>query len=407
MPLRGDLKEFGVPEIFQLLEQQGKSGCLHIKTSIRDIEVYFREGMVVGAFPDGEKPWDHLLGILCRVGYLSEEDVRRLDKRQASDLTSLKEILRGEALLGPRQIDVLLREHIEELLFPVFRKRRGEFFFVQDKTLPSDWELGEPLAAEPLVLEGLRKSDEWPLLKKRLGSFQEVPQRQVAFLGKRRLPWRQRLKTLWSRGRGAEEEDVPDGSEEDFLVDGEPSLSSAEKTVYSLIDGKRNIEEIIHVSLLGEFSACQAFLSLMDRGWIRFAGPAVPSSGERLTPLAGKERERANLIRGALALAGALVLLLTIQLVTLGPEHKRLSVIPIVREEAPVCRLLNHAQRDRVLHALEVYRKEKGRYPQRLAHLVQERLLRPGDLSLWGSNQFSYLVEPDGEFKLLIAPLPD
>ena len=115
MPLRGDLKEFGVPEIFQLLEQQGKTGCLHIKTSIRDIEVYFREGMVVGAFPAGEKPWDHLLGILCRVGYLSEEDVRRLDKRHASDLTSLKEILRGEALLGPRQIDVLLRVHCGSL----------------------------------------------------------------------------------------------------------------------------------------------------------------------------------------------------------------------------------------------------------------------------------------------------
>jgi len=160
MPLRGDLKEFGVPEIFQLLEQQAKTGCLHIKTSIRDMEVYFQEGMVVGALPAGENPWNHLVGILRRVGYLSDEDVQRLEKRQANDLTSLKEILRGEALLGPREIDVLLREHIEEMLFPVFQKRRGEFFFVQDKALPSEWELREPMAAEPLILEGLRKTDE-------------------------------------------------------------------------------------------------------------------------------------------------------------------------------------------------------------------------------------------------------
>ena len=125
MPLRGDLKEFGVPEIFQLLEQQSKTGCLNVKTDIREIEVYFREGRVVGALPGGKKPWDYLMGILCRVGYLSEEDVRRLKKRQANDLTSLKKILRGEALLAPKQIDVLLREHIEELLFPVFFNPQG------------------------------------------------------------------------------------------------------------------------------------------------------------------------------------------------------------------------------------------------------------------------------------------
>jgi hypothetical protein len=406
MPLRGDLKEFGVPEIFQLLEQQAKTGCLNIKTNIKAIEVYFQEGMVVGALPAGENPWDHLLGILCRVGYLSEEDVERLEKRQASDLTSLKEILRGEALLGPREIDVLLREHIEELLFPVFQKRRGEFFFVQDKVLPSDWELREPLAAEPLVLEGLRKTDEWPLLKKRIGSFQEVPQRQLAWQDTSRLPLGRRLKVFWRKTRGASQDETPDWPEEDSLLEGEPSLSSAEKSIYSLIDGRRNIEEIIHISLLGEFSAGQAFLSLLDRGWIRFAEPSAQTSGERRTPSVAKEKERANLIRGAVVLSAAVVLLLSIQLVNQGPEQKRLSPVPIVREEAPVCRLLNHAQRDRVLHALDVYQREKGRYPEQLKDLVRERLLNRGDLSLWGSNRFTYLVEADGEFQLLIAPLP-
>jgi hypothetical protein len=404
MPLRGDLREFGVPEIFQLLEQQAKTGCLNVKTDIKELEVYFREGRIVGAFPGGTDPWDHLAGILFRVGYLSEEDVRRLNKRQANDLTSLKEILRGETLLGPREIDVLLREHIEELLFPMFQKRRGEFFFIQDKTLQSDWELREPLAAEPLVLEGLRKSDEWPLLKKRIGSFQEVPQRQLAFRGSGRLSLKKRVRALWHTVRGAEEEDVSDWPEEDSLIEGEPTLSSAEKAVYSLTDGRRNIEEIIHASLLGEFSACQAFLSLMDRGWIRFAEPETTNRAAGVAPVVAKEKERANLIRGVVALTGAVVLLLTIQLVSLGPEEKRLRVVPIVREEAPVCRLLNHAQRDRVLHALDVYRKEQGRYPEQLSKLVQERLLGRDDLSLWGSNRFSYVAGSDDGFQLLIAP---
>jgi hypothetical protein len=405
MPLRGDLREFGVPEVFQLLEQQAKTGCLNVKTDIKEIEVYFREGRVVGAFPGGTDPWHYLARILSRMGYLSEEDIQRLNKRQATDLTNLKEILRGEALLGPREIDVLLREHIEELLFPMFQKRRGEFFFIQDKTLQSEWELREPLAPEALVLEGLRKSDEWPLLKKRIGSFQEVPQRQLALRGSGRLSLKKRVRALWHSARGAEEEDVSDWPEEDSLLEGEATLSSAEKAVYSLTDGRRNIEEIIHVSLLGEFSACQAFLSLMDRGWIRFAEPEATSQGAGVVPVVAKEKERANLIRGAVALSGAVVLLLTIQLVSLGPEEKRLSAVPIVREEAPVWRLLNHAQRDRVLHALDIYRKEKGQYPDQLPKLVEEKLLGRKDLSLWGSNRFSYVAGSDGGFQLLIAPI--
>jgi hypothetical protein len=403
MPLRGDLREFGIPEIFQLLEQQAKTGCLHINAGVRDVEVYFREGRVVGALPAGKNPWDQLAGILLRVGYLSEKDLQSLEKRQANDLSSLKEILRGQALLGPREIDALLTEAIEELLFPVFQKRRGEFFFVQDKRLPSDWELREPLSPEPLVLEGLRKSDEWPLLKKRIGSFHEVPQRRLAVEEPEHPRWKERVTNLWNRVRGRVQQEVPDGSQEEVPLEGEASLSSAEKAIYSLIDGRRNIEEIIHASLLGEYTACQAFLSLMDRGWIRLADPEVAIPAEEAVSPAGGRGEGSNLIRGALALSLALILLLTIQVVSPAPGERRLRAVPIVREEAPVCRLLNHAQRDRVMKALELYRKEKGRYPDELSELVQERLLLDKDLSLWGASRFSYVARAD-RFQLLIAP---
>jgi hypothetical protein len=406
MPLRGDLREFGIPEIFQLLEQQAKTGCLHVNAGIRDVEVYFREGKVVGALPAGRNPWDHLAGILVRVGYLSEKDLQSLEKKQANDLSSLKEILRGQALLGPREIDALLKEAIEELLFPVFQKRKGEFFFVQEKRLPSDWELREPLSPEPLVLEGLRKSDEWPLLKKRIGSFHEVPQRQLAVEEPARPALKSRLAVLWNRVRGRVPEETPGGSQEDFPLEGEASLSSAEKTIHSLIDGRRDIEEIIYASLLGEYSACQALLSLMDRGWIRFADPEVTiRAQEAVSPVGGKG-EGANLIRGALALSFALILLLTIQIVSPVPGDRRLTAVPIVREEAPVFRLLNHAQRDRVMKALIMYRRENGRYPDDLSELVQERLLLEKDLSLWGASRFSYAARAD-RFQLLIAPAAD
>ena len=171
MPLQGDLKEFGIPEIFQLLEQQSKNGCLKIRTETGGIEVYFQEGRIVGALSGGRSPAEQLLDALETLGFLSAEEVGKIQDQQEKDLRGLPEILRQRGVVEYREFDLLLREQIEEILFPVFQKRKGTFSFVQDKMLSSEWVLSEPLPVEPIILEGLRQTDEWPMLKKRIGSF--------------------------------------------------------------------------------------------------------------------------------------------------------------------------------------------------------------------------------------------
>ncbi len=399
MPLQGDLKEFGIPEIFQLLEQQAKTGCLCIQTDSGEIEVYFQEGKIAGALRSGRSPAEQLLSTLETMGFLSGEEARKIRDQQKKDLRSLPEVLGQLGVLEIREFHILLRERVEEILFPMFNRRKGRFSFVQDKTLSSEWSLNDPLSVEPIILEGLRQSDEWPMLKKRVGSFQEVPKRQLVFGQEKgwRSAWKAWVGSLL-RGRwGKREGDVNNLSDLDVVPKDEPSLSSAEEMVYNMVDGTRNVGEIISSLPLGAHSASKAFLALLDRGWVRFDKAAeVGKEGDA-------EAWRGGLVKGALLLVGLILLVFSVSFIT-RPQHITWVQGSFREGLVPTYRLLNSHQRERTRKAIELYQEEHDDFPPGLSTLVQEHLLLPEDLSLWGNNRFTYHKDPEAGYRLLIIP---
>jgi len=343
---------------------------------------------------------DQLLGTLETVGFLSEEEAKKIRGRQKKDLRSLPEILRQSGVIEIREFQILLRERIEEIVFPLFRSRRGRFSFTQGKTRSSEWNLNDPLSVEPMILEGLRQSDEWPMLKRRVGSFQEIPKRQVAFGEKKRgggvcKAWALRR---WRAKSGDNPTTANDLSDVDVVSTDEPSLSSAEKMIYNKVDGRRSVGEIISTMPLSDHSASKAFLTLLDRGLIRF---------DREKKQIGKERDAdargEGLIKGALVLVGVILFVFTVSLTT-RPQQITWVQGSLERGLAPTFRLFNHYQRERVLRAIEMYRMEHGAVPPGLSNLVQEHLLGEEDLSLWGKNRFSYQADSTTGPRLLIVP---
>jgi len=389
MGLFGDLKEFGIPEIFQLLDQQGKTGCLRIASEPKEVEVFFRDGKIVGAISGGENMYDHLLSILFNMGYLNEEEVEKLRKRKQRDLTNLTEILHQEGLLVPSKTNALLREHTEELIYPVFEKRKGSFSFVQDQTLPEDLELQEPLAPEPIILEGLRKSDEMPMLKKKLGSFQEIPQRQYAGEVKKA--------SKKSKAAAKEDDEWPGmeevlGEEDDFL--------SHEKIIFEFVDGKRSIYEIIQVAPFGQFTTCQALLSLLNQGRIRLTRPEVRFYKMQRRSLFGK----ADLIKGSFAVLGLLAVVMQLHYLINNSDEKKEQKVPFFDKLIPVYQLINQPREEHVAQALEIYKMEQGTYPDELSSLVEAKLLFENNLLLWGDNRFYYQYDPENGYSLKIVP---
>jgi hypothetical protein len=76
MALEGTIKDFGLPDIFQLIGLQRKTGILTLNNEKETVTVAFENGMVVTADADSKRLEDRLGNVLVKQGKLSKD---RLD----------------------------------------------------------------------------------------------------------------------------------------------------------------------------------------------------------------------------------------------------------------------------------------------------------------------------------------
>ena len=77
--LNGNLRDFGISEVFQLIGQQRKTGILRVREGAREFELHFDEGRIVTAAPS-DAPGEAIGDMLVRCGVVAA-DVFRKAKR--------------------------------------------------------------------------------------------------------------------------------------------------------------------------------------------------------------------------------------------------------------------------------------------------------------------------------------
>src|SRR2546422_9293106 len=73
MALEGTIKDFGLPDIFQLIGLQRKTGILTLNNEKDNVTVTFENGMVVMADQTSKRLEDRLGNVLVKQGKLSKE----------------------------------------------------------------------------------------------------------------------------------------------------------------------------------------------------------------------------------------------------------------------------------------------------------------------------------------------
>jgi len=355
MAFRGEIKELGMVGVLQIISQNRKTGELVLADGERLTKLRFSEGMVVGTL----HPPEALGAMLVRVGMISEKDLGRALEVQERTLQKLGEALMRLDMISHEDLTDILHLQLHESVIHALEWKEGEFFF-ESLRIDFDPVLSPRVEIEPLLLEGLRMVDELPMIRRRMGPFDQIV-RRIAL-------------TAYSSGPG--EPSVTDGSgggEEQFP--GSAEVSKPERIIYRLSNGKRSIREIIDLSRLGEFQACEAMISLRGRGEIEFIPAWEGEAGGR---------KRLDWLGQA---AGLILALLFVGLLVLAfvPGSSKGGIL----QGGPFSstRYLQLLQRERVERALEIYRIETGTYPAALAELTGAGLLRPEDLAApWGGK---------------------
>jgi hypothetical protein len=180
------------------------------------------------------------------------------------------------------------------------------------------------------------------------------------------------------------------------------SLGKNERRCFELAEPGRTVEKIVDLSRLGEFETCKALLNLVNLGYLK---GIAPSNRAAAAVGAYAQDWQARIRRGAARVVATLVI--AAALAGIGYWVDRRGVLygagagGTAFRDNTAQRFLARYQLERLRAALEVYRLERGEYPDALGRLVEAGLVTPRDVSYPWADPYHYRRRPEGRYVLL------
>ena len=385
MALKGTLRDFGIAEILQLIGQQAKSGILHLMARDDEIHITIADGNVVGAESARRQARDRLGNMLVRAEIITNEELEHALDLQKRTLRRLGDVLLELGYLSMAELKEMTALQTTETVYRLFSWKSGDYQF-EAQQVEWDEHTVTPLRAESVLMEGFRQVDEWPMIRKRISS------RAMTF---------EPLKVL--EGDKTAQRPIPGSDDVDSAFDslGEAprekkgefaTLGRNERRVYELAGPGRTVEQIVDLSRLGEFETCKALLNLVNLGYLRAIGP----SGRSVVADAARVSALASRVVATVAMAAALA-----ALVYWLDQHALAAQGETAVRDNSAQRFLARYQEARLSAALEVYRLERGEFPERLRDLVEAGIVDGADLRHPFTQPYYYRRTAEGGFVLL------
>jgi predicted transcriptional regulator len=231
MSLKGEIENFQLPSVLQLLSADKKSGLLTIDDGKRKVQVFIKAGNIVYAVGTQKEV---RLGYLLRTkGIISAEELNKALALAKQRKERLGKILVERGFISGETLKKFIHQQVREILYDLFLWKNGAFEYVDQEINLGD-ELTTELNYMEVILEGTRRVDEWSILRK------NIPHPQIVFRINKDL------------------------EQQDETVD----LTANEWRIISLVDGERSVQQIIADSGHDEFTVYRMINSLISSGLI-------------------------------------------------------------------------------------------------------------------------------------------
>ena len=393
MALKGTLKDFGIAEILQLIGQQAKSGVLHLESRDDLIHIAIADGNVVRAESAGRKTRERLGNLLVRAEIITQEELAYTLDAQKRSLRRLGDILVELKLVKKQDLREMTALQTTETVYRLFHWKSGTYEF-EPGDVEWDPETVTPLRAESVLMEGFRQVDEWPLVRRKITSTAMTFERLKAVEPEKGAP------RSADREQGDDVDAAFDGlGEGEGKAKGEPALGRNERRCFALVEPGRTVEKIVDLSRLGEFETCKALFNLVNLGDLK---PVPPASRAATAVGAYAQDWQARIRSGAARVAATVVIAAALAGIGYWVDRRGLfDPGGLALRDNTAQRFLARYQMERLRAALEVYRLERGEYPEALAALVEAGLASARDLSYPWSEPYYYRRKPQGRYVLL------
>jgi hypothetical protein len=232
MTIAGTLKTMALADIFQWVTVGEYTGTLVVSSGDISKSVYFKSGQIISCASNDPK--EFLGHFLVSRGMISEADIPAAMEEQDRSGELLGRILVEQRAISQQDLDRMLSLKAEEAIYEIVRWPDGDFHFI-DNVLPEHELVPVSVDANGLIFEGLRRRDEWTLIEKIIPDPACVPV-----------------------------------SVADLLVDVE---DEAARTVLSLVDDDRSVEDICLQTHSSEFFVCEILMREARQGRLKIVRP--------------------------------------------------------------------------------------------------------------------------------------
>lgn len=367
--LHGNLRDFGIAEVFQLIGQQRKTGTLVVGEASDAVGLAFDEGRVVsGGALDPAAEGGALGRQLVRSGYLTREQLAAVVDESERSARPLADLLRASGRMTPSDLDEVQDLLTRETVFDIMRRKTGQFHFTAEPIVhqtPRERLLG----AEQILMDGLRMLDEWQTF------IAAVPSEETIF---------RRVGSLESSRALAQ--------------GGDDRMGHVDR-ILGLLDGRLSVRRVIDLSRIGTFEATRVLAELRQAGLIEVGAEDVrrtPRPKPAPTPVWPG-------VRAAVATAVPFVLLVALAATAPGGGATGAGLPGSPIPDRTLQRIRAGSEREVVRQLLELHFFETGRYPEHLDALG-ERASALG-LSLTPARLADYYYAVRNDEVVLLAPM--
>jgi len=230
MSFEGDIANFPISEVIQIITLGKKTGALLINGATEEVCVYFNNGYAVYAHPTSNK--NTMEDTLVKRGIIKKEQLEAAIFKQG-ELTEkgkklhIETILQEMGLVPEDEIKYLIELEIQDCIYRAISEEMGKFSFDSDNIINSEDTIVE-VNVEDMILKGIERIDKWIKFKKIIGSNNSI-----------------------------------------FYVSANPNnkldLSIDEWKIMSLIDGDRTFNEILGLARLDRFRVSEIIHGMLQQ----------------------------------------------------------------------------------------------------------------------------------------------
>jgi curved DNA-binding protein CbpA len=246
IPLKGKVNEIPLPRFLAHLNSNRDTGTLFFRTPVFTKKVYLIKGDVIFASSTYED--DRLGEMLIKAGKITMEQydesvklLKRSGKRQGAILVELGYLTAKDLFWG-------VKYQVMEIIYSIFQIEDGEYEFISGE-IPHDEVITLKMSIGNLIYEGVKRIDNWTRIRKEMPNINSV-----------------------------------------FKLSSDPAklfqdleLTTSDRKMLSLVDGKKTIKELIDNAWIGSFEGMKILYVLWSIGIIeetkRGAGKGLEVDG--------------------------------------------------------------------------------------------------------------------------------